>query len=302
MSIQIIQADITKLPFDAIVNAANNSLLGGGGVDGAIHNAAGPQLLEECRSLGGCKTGEAKITRGYNLPARYVIHTVGPVYHGSDKDAEFLAKCYENSLELAKSNRLKSIAFCAISTGAYGYPIKEATQIALTTVNNWLKQNKDYALKVVFCCYSKHDTDIYINTALALKIASREENIWVPRIVFSHKNKRISHCLPMSSYCVEQRVDLQLDERMVRNMLDSHISCDMGDHWDLLYEDGKIYCYRSWTGYCIYVADVSPSGHISRVLVCQDENQYSASVEDAVATCLKIIPGYFKHDQDYYDD
>lgn len=227
---------------------------------------------------------------------------VGPVYHGSDKDAEFLAKCYENSLELAKSNRLKSIAFCAISTGVYGYPIKEATQIALTTVNNWLKQNKDYVLKVVFCCYSKHDTDIYINTALALKIASREENIWVPRIVFSHKNKRISHCLPMSSYCVEQRVDLQLDERMVRNMLDSHISCDMGDHWDLLYEDGKIYCYRSWTGYCIYVADVSPSGHIGRVLICQDENQYSASVEDALATCLKIIPGYFKHDQDYYDD
>ena len=170
MSIQIVQADITKLPYDAIVNAANNSLLGGGGVDGAIHQAAGPKLLEECRTLGGCHTGEAKITGGYNLPARCVIHTVGPIYSGCEKDAELLAKCYENSLELAKSKEFESIAFCAISTGVYGYPIKEATEIALTTVNNWLKRNKDYELKVVFCCHSKRDTDIYVNTALAMKL------------------------------------------------------------------------------------------------------------------------------------
>lgn len=158
---EIIQADITTLDCDAIVNAANSTLLGGGGVDGAIHAAAGPELLEECRGLNGCNTGEAKITRGYNLPAWYVIHTVGPIYSGSQKDALMLYDCYYNSLDLAKEHNLHSIAFPAISTGVYGYPKESATEIAFTAVRAWFEENSDYEIKVIFCCYSKADLLTY---------------------------------------------------------------------------------------------------------------------------------------------
>jgi len=158
--IDIRKCDITGLKVDAIVNAANNSLLGGGGVDGAIHRAAGPGLLAECRTLNGCRTGEAKITKGYNLPARYVIHTVGPVYSGSSEDPKLLASCYRNSLDLAKENDVHSIAFPAISTGVYGYPIREATEIAVGTVRDWIKTNV-YDISVIFSCFSDRDLDIY---------------------------------------------------------------------------------------------------------------------------------------------
>ncbi|MBU4208097.1 MAG: O-acetyl-ADP-ribose deacetylase, partial [Proteobacteria bacterium] len=138
-SIEIRQGDITKLEVGAIVNAANKSLLGGGGVDGAIHRAAGPELLTECRSIGGCPTGEARITRGYDLPARYVIHTVGPVYSGRPQDSQLLTQCYLNSLRLASDHNLASVAFPAISCGVYGYPIKDACKIAIDTTCNFLK-------------------------------------------------------------------------------------------------------------------------------------------------------------------
>lgn len=153
--------DITKHDFDCIVNAANQSLLGGGGVDGAIHRAAGPELLEECRTLHGCNTGGAKITKGYNLPADYVIHTVGPIYEGLPDDAQLLANCYHNSLELAKKNNLHSIAFPAISTGAYGYPKQEAALIAVKTVCNWLKENKFYPMMVCFSSFDEKTDEIY---------------------------------------------------------------------------------------------------------------------------------------------
>ena len=146
--------DITKLDCDCIVNAAKNSLLGGGGVDGAIHRAAGKKLLEECRSLGGCPTGEAKITGGYDLKAKYVIHTVGPVYSGADSDSQMLANCYWNSLELAKQYDIHSIAFPAISTGVYGYPIDKAAVIAVDTIQRWFKSNSDYGVTVILSCFS----------------------------------------------------------------------------------------------------------------------------------------------------
>ena len=159
--IKIITADITKLDVDSIVNAANTSLLGGGGVDGAIHRAAGPKLLEECRALHGCRTGEAKITKGYNLKAKYVIHTVGPIYSGSSRDAEMLRNCYWNSLELARENEIHSIAFPAISTGVYGYPLEAATKIALKTVAEWLRTNADYEIAVTYACFDKRTTALY---------------------------------------------------------------------------------------------------------------------------------------------
>jgi len=158
--VQIIQGDITKLDVDAIVNAANSSLLGGGGVDGAIHRAAGKQLLEECRKLNGCHPGEAKITKGYMLPARYIIHTVGPVYRGGDKgEPEILYSCYRNSLTLALENQIKTIAFPCISTGIYGYPFQEACKIALNEVFDFLQSAQN--LKVLLVCYDDNDYEVY---------------------------------------------------------------------------------------------------------------------------------------------
>ena len=162
--IKVIQADITKLSVDAIVNAANNSLQGGGGVDGAIHRAAGDQLLAECIKLNGCATGEAKITKGYNLPAKYVIHTVGPVWQGGNhREAELLANCYQNSLELALKNNLRSIAFPAISCGVYGYPKEEAAEIALSEVNKFM-ENPGSIQYVYFVCFDEEMKNIYDNT------------------------------------------------------------------------------------------------------------------------------------------
>jgi O-acetyl-ADP-ribose deacetylase (regulator of RNase III) len=158
---KVIEADITTLKVDAIVNAANSSLLGGGGVDGAIHRAAGPMLLEECRGLGGCLPGDAKITKGYGLPAKYVIHTVGPVWRGGNAgEAELLAGCYRRSLDVALENGVLTIAFPAISTGVYGYPISEAAEIAVSAVREWLKWSAK-PMDVIFCCFSKRDVSIY---------------------------------------------------------------------------------------------------------------------------------------------
>lgn len=154
------QGDITKLDVDAIVNAANTSLLGGGGVDGAIHRAAGPELLKECRSLGGCPTGEARLTRGYNLAARYVIHTVGPVYSGKPQDRTLLTACYRNSLKLAAEKNLASIAFPAISCGVYGYPIGEACRIAVDTTCSFLGSGTAIN-KVIFMLFSPGDLRVY---------------------------------------------------------------------------------------------------------------------------------------------
>ena len=161
MPLTIVPGDMTRMQVDAIVNAANESLLGGGGVDGAIHRAAGPQLLAECRTLGGCRTGQAKITKGYRLPAKYVIHTVGPVWHGGgNHEAALLRDCYQNSLALALELGCKTVAFPAISTGVYHYPLEEATHIAVETVRRFLTEHPD-GPEVTFVCFNAQAAGAY---------------------------------------------------------------------------------------------------------------------------------------------
>lgn len=162
--IEIIEGDITKMEVDAIVNAANTTLLGGGGVDGAIHRAAGPELLEECRKIGGCPTGEARITKGYRLPAKYVIHTVGPVWNGGTrKEPSLLASCYRESLRLAAANAVKTIAFPSISTGAYRFPVHQAAPIAIRAINEHLKTNS-LPETVYMVCFDKAVFEAYSRT------------------------------------------------------------------------------------------------------------------------------------------
>lgn len=154
-----VRADITTLQVDAIVNAANTTLLGGGGVDGAIHRAAGPELLQECRLLNGCQTGDAKITKGYRLPARYVIHTVGPIWHGGNNgEQELLASCYRRSIEVARTNNISTLAFPGISTGIYGYPVELAARVAVSTASS---TPTDGIREIIFCCFSESDLEIY---------------------------------------------------------------------------------------------------------------------------------------------
>jgi O-acetyl-ADP-ribose deacetylase (regulator of RNase III) len=167
--IDLALGDITHQKVDAVVNAANRTLLGGGGVDGAIHRTAGPQLLEECRRLGGCPTGEARITKGYQLPAKYVIHTVGPVWRGGhQQEDELLRNCYVNSMKLAAENHVKTIAFPSISTGAYGFPIERAARIAVTTVAEYLDSLRVIE-KAIFVCFSKNDYNVYQLELIKLK-------------------------------------------------------------------------------------------------------------------------------------
>lgn len=160
MNMKAIQADITKLDVDVIVNAANSSLLGGGGVDGAIHRAAGPDLVHACRLLGGCKTGDAKITPAFQLPSKFIIHTVGPVWNGgTKKEEELLSSCYKKSLDIASKHNLASIAFPCISTGIYGFPKELAATIAVTTCKTYLEIHPD--LEIIFCCFSAADVTLY---------------------------------------------------------------------------------------------------------------------------------------------
>ena len=172
--IEIVEGDVTKQRVDAIVNAANTTLLGGGGVDGAIHRAAGPELLEECRALGGCPTGQAKITKGYKLPAKWVIHTVGPVWRdGQHGEEELLASCYRNSLALAEQKGVRTIAFPSISTGAYGFPMERAARIAVTEIKTFLERNSSME-KVVLVCLGKSAFDIHREALAEIRMTNDE--------------------------------------------------------------------------------------------------------------------------------
>jgi O-acetyl-ADP-ribose deacetylase (regulator of RNase III) len=168
-TLEVIQGDITQMKVDAIVNAANTSLLGGGGVDGAIHRAAGPQLLRECEELHGCETGQAKLTEGYQLPAKYVIHTVGPVWHGGTlEESDLLASCYRECLNVAVSHHIKSIAFPAISCGIYGYPLEKAAKVAVETVSQFVKENSMLE-KVCFVCFDEATLLVYLKSVESFK-------------------------------------------------------------------------------------------------------------------------------------
>lgn len=188
-------ADITQAEVACIVNAANKSLLGGGGVDGAIHRAAGPELLAECRTLGGCETGEAKLTKGYDLKADYIIHTVGPVYSGTESDAYLLRRCYWNCLELARKHEIHSIAFPAISTGAYGYPLEDATETALSTVADWLKVNPSYGMAIMFACYNAKTKEVH-NT-----IWDRLQENWNDRPIVRENNGMLEKAMQYAMEC-----------------------------------------------------------------------------------------------------
>lgn len=268
-TVEVVRGDITKLAVDVIVNAANERLLGGGGVDGAIHRAAGPHLLAACRSLGEvrpnvrCPTGEARITPGFALPARWVIHTVGPVWQGgSQGEHRLLAACYRNSLALAASAEARSVAFPAISTGVYGYPKMYASRVAAFTCAEFLRQPSSIE-RVVLIAFGDLDLE-YLRLAIAdAQRPSAKRSDW--------------KALPLPETCKALELELTLSPTEFTRLCRGTVPREMEDKWFIFYEAPWLYMHRSWTGFCIFRVRFEPVGggmRVAETWVNRDQEQY----------------------------
>ena len=304
--VKAILGDITKQnDVDAIVNAANESLLGGGGVDGAIHRAAGPELLRECRTLNGCKTGEAKLTGAYNLPCEYIVHTVGPVWNGGrSSEDELLRKCYINSLSVAKNKGVRQIAFPSISTGVYSFPLDRAAEIAVQAVWDFISENPGMYDLIEWVCFDEKTLMAY--NKQIIKIFG--DNTGSAQADEEQKNKGDTvvktdwKALDMPSKKAVFTLKREFTPEQMNNLKKGHIPQEMEDKWFWYMEGNTLYAHRSWTGFCIYVICFSEDGNHT-VTVNREPSQYTETCIDKDRQKLnELLCWWIGEDYDYYNE